>query len=84
MVTVSRSRHTPGIKAHETRFRIGDVVTYELEGREQISITIANEFMHHKQARIGGYEAKFSDDGKIGFADVERIVDWRGKDQYRG
>lgn len=80
MVQVYGSRFTPGIKAHETRFSIGDVVTYRLlDGRTEVRITIQSEFMHHVRARIGGYEAIFPD-GKLCFADVERIVDWRGKD----
>ncbi len=79
MVQVLLSKFTLGIEAHQTQFQKGDEVTYELLNGQRLQVTIQSDFMHHARARIGGYEAIFSDDNKLAFADIERIVDWPGK-----
>jgi hypothetical protein len=76
MIMVFKSRHTPGVRAHEINFSVGEVVTYQLLNGSTVDVTITSDFMTHAQAKYGGYEGTFTDTGETGFADVERIVGW--------
>lgn len=92
MVDVSCSRFTPGLKnAESIRLRIGDTVTYRLQSGKEVKVTIqterrCHEIEHQRRKAAGesgglpyGYEAIFSDDGQLRFADEQRIIDWEGK-----
>lgn len=87
MIAVYRSKYTPGIKASETRFAIGEVVDYRLrKAHKVVQVKITSGPMWHPEAPGDGlgYEGQFSDTGEIGFASNEGIVNWPGKTETVG
>jgi len=76
---VYRSRYTEGLKNGENvSFNKGETVKYKLQDGSILDIIIQSELRRHINGRCG-YEAIFSDDNQLAFADWERIIDWQGK-----
>jgi len=76
---IYRSRFTEGLKnGEDVSFDKGEMVKYKLQDGTTLDIIIQSELRRHENGCLG-YEAIFSDDNQLGFADWRRIIDWQGK-----
>lgn len=76
---VYKSRFTIGATGDEISLGIGEKVQFQLLDGKVVDIEISSERMTHNQCETYGYEAVFSDNGELGFADGKRIIGWEGK-----
>lgn len=76
---VMKSRYTPGLQtAEDVSLSVDDRVVYKLEDGSTVGGVITSVYMQHENGCYG-WEARFADDGQIGFMDERRIIGWPGK-----
>lgn len=74
-----KSRHTPGLEnATDVSLSIDDRVVYRLGDGSTVGGVITSVYMQHDSGAYG-WEARFDDDGQVGFMDERNVIQWTGK-----